>query len=279
MPCDIADCHVYHPAVPAEQLRTELERKAAQQQSGLIDRFAEHRKRQLSEHVDDWRESLIAKGNTEKHGNHVKGRVKKILEGCGFKHWSDMSASRVQTFVGDLRTSRKSLQTCNFYLQAIKQFCRWMVQDGRAPESPVAHLSGYNVKTDRRHDRRALTTEELQQLLTTTCEAPKRYKMTGPERAILYRLVCETGLRAGEVRNLLPSDFDLESDPPTVTVQAAYSKHRREDVLPLQPSMAEEMRTYLQDRPMNEPVFNMPHKNHVAEMLREDLDTHPDGVD
>ena len=36
-----------------------------------------------------------------------------------------------------------------------KAIRRWMVQDGRASENPLAHLKGMNVKTDRRHDRRA----------------------------------------------------------------------------------------------------------------------------
>ena len=44
-----------------------------------------------------------------------------------------------------------SAQTSNFYLQAIKQFARWMVRDGRASESPLDHLTGVNAKLDRRH--------------------------------------------------------------------------------------------------------------------------------
>jgi len=44
------------------QLAAQLERAAARQASGLTDRFAVHRKRLLSEHVDDWHASLTAKG-------------------------------------------------------------------------------------------------------------------------------------------------------------------------------------------------------------------------
>ena len=32
------------------------------------------------------------------------------------------------------------MQTANFYLQAAKQFCKWMVRERRASESPLAHL-------------------------------------------------------------------------------------------------------------------------------------------
>ena len=57
--------------------------------------------------------------------------------------------------------------------------------------------------------------------------------MTGPERVLLYRLAVETGLRASELRSLTQASFDLNSDQATVAVEAAYSKHRRQDVLPL----------------------------------------------
>ena len=48
-----------------------------------------------------------------------------------------------------------SVQTSNHYLKAAKQFTRWLVRDRRTPSDPLAHLSRLNVRTDRRHDRRA----------------------------------------------------------------------------------------------------------------------------
>ncbi len=72
-----------------------------------------------------------------------------------------------------------------------------------------------------------------------------RKGMSGPERAMLYRLAVETGLRAGELRSLIRSSFQLDGDKPTVTVAAAYSKRRREDILPLRPELVEELRLFL----------------------------------
>lgn len=158
----------------------------------------------------------------------------RVVAGCGFAFWPDLSESRVQAFIGGLRTEGR----------AVKQFCRWMVRDGRAPEGPMAYLNGGNVRLDRRHDRRAFDANELRSLLDTTRNAATRYKMTGPERALLYRLAVETGLRAGEIRNLTPQSFDLEGEPRSVTVEAAYSKHRREDVQPLPSSPATELQAF-----------------------------------
>jgi len=108
-----------------------------------------------------------------------------------------------------------------------------MVRERRAVEGPFAHLKGLNTRTDRRHDRRALSVEELQQLIQTTYNGPTRqgrnrcgkpaWIMTGPERSMLYRLAAETGLRSSELRSLTRASFDLDAETPTVTVEAAYT--------------------------------------------------------
>lgn len=86
------------------------------------------------------------------------------------------------------------------------------MREGRASQSPLAHLQGLNVKTDRRHDRRAFSVDELLWLLRTTDVRPERFGMTGPARAMLYRLAAETGLRSAELRSLTRGSFALAED-------------------------------------------------------------------
>jgi integrase len=165
-----------------------------------------------------------------------------------------------------------SAQTFNFYIQAIKQFCRWMVKDRRTTESPVVHLDGLNVKTDRRHDRRALTVKELIKLLDATLSGPNRLGMNGPERSMLYRLAVETGLRAGELRSLTRASFELEGNNPAVTVEAEYSKRRRKDTQPLRPGLATDLKGFLATLIPAAPAFpSMPCRFHLAKMFRADL--------
>jgi len=163
------------------------------------------------------------------------------------------------------------LQTCNHYLRAIKQFSRWLWRDGRLREDTLAHLSGYNVKLDRRHDRRALTDDEVTRLIEAAERGPKVGGMTGPERATLYRVALGTGFRANEIRSLMPESFDLNADPPTVTVEAGYSKRRRCDEQPIRTDLAELLRAYLTDKPKNKAAFRLPDK--PGKTLRVDLDT------
>ncbi len=57
------------------------------------------------------------------------------------------------------------------------------------------------------------------------------HNLAGPDRAMAYRVALGTGFRTDELRSLTPTSFDLEADPPTITIKAAYSKRRRQDVL------------------------------------------------
>jgi hypothetical protein len=52
-------------------------------------------------------------------------------------------------------------------------------------------------------------------------------RVSGPDRAVAYRLAVGTGFRTGELASPTPESFDLNADPPTVTVLASYSKRRR----------------------------------------------------
>ena len=253
----------------SQQLAAKLEKEAELARAGIVDRYKEHRTRPLLQHLEDFRQSLLARGNTAKHANQVTSRAKRIVEGCQFKTWTDISASKVQGYVADLRNRPDgiSAQTFNFYLKDIKQFCRWMVQDRRASESPLEHLKGLNVRTDRRHDRRALEPDEVRRLLEATRAAGPRFGMDGYQRVMLYRLAVETGLRRNELKTLTVGSFDF--DNLTVKVEAAYSKHRREDVLPLRKETATAFRSFLTGKLPTARVFNMPDK--TAKMFRADL--------
>jgi integrase len=134
----------------------------------------------------------------------------------------------------------------------------------------VAYLEGLNVRVDRRHDRRALSVDELRRLLDSARNGPVRFGMGGPARALVYKLAVETGLRARELANLTPANFTLDGDQSVVRVRAAYSKRRREDVLPLRSDTAMALRCFLAGRPVDAPAFAMP-LGRLAAMIRADL--------
>lgn len=257
---------------------------------GLLDERVIAASRPLLEHLDSdrgapgFRQVLAARERTAAHVAKTCERVRRVIEDCRFIYWSDIDASRVEVYLDALRKGSLDArgrtrapigrQTSNYYLAAFNSFCRWMVEDRRAIENPIGHLKPLNaakVRMDRRHVRRALTVEEIRRLLETARGEPERFGMTGPQRAVLYRLAIETGLRAGELASLTRASFDLDGAAPTVTVMAEYSKNGRKDVLPLRGETAAEVRGLLGLRfpGTGEAAFNMSTKN--ARMFRADL--------
>jgi integrase len=241
---------------------------------GVLDMERATAGKPLSEHLEEFKQSLLAKNNTPGHVELVTARVQRIFDECGFKVWTDISGDRVERCLANLRTGEKGLsaQTSNHHLQAIKQFCLWMVANRRASESPVAHLKRVNVKVDRRHERIAFELEEARRLLAAAYKGPERYGMTGPERALLYRFAIETGLRANEIRTLTVSSFGLEAC--TVKVLAGHSKHREEDILPIRPETAEELKTFFAGKLPGAKAFGGRYvrlTDRTFEMVKEDL--------
>jgi integrase len=239
---------------------------------GLLDSSRAAAGKPLSQHLDDFAGSLRAKGNTPRHITQTLSRMRMVFEGCKFHTWSDIRAERVEHYLANLRNGGLSIQTTNYYLQGIKQFCRWMVQNRRASESPVAHLKRLNVCADRRHDRTALEVDEVRRLLQATRKAPERYGMAGPERVRLYQLAIETGLRANELRSLKVSSFDFRTN--TVTVVAAYSKHRKEDTLPLRSETAEALEALFAGKTPEAKAFGGRYKrltDKTSKMIEADL--------
>ncbi len=249
----------------SEQALAELERKEERRKVGLVDRHTENAARPLSAHIQDWFQAMQDAGVSQRRRNDLYGRIQKILITAGWTRLADMTESSALAALAKLNVS---IQTRNHYVQHIKQFSRWCVPD-RLPFDPLAKLKGGNPNTDRRHDRRELTLEEQAKLISTTEVSPViRYKLSGSSRAMLYDLAFATGFRRGELRSLTPESFDLDSETPTVTVAAAYSKHRRQDIQPLPVGFAKRIRAWLA---AGNPLW--PHlTHHTARMLKADLE-------
>ena len=269
------------------QLAAKLEKEAELADSGIIDRFKQYRKTPLiwqvrtednkiedKGHLGDFKASLTNKGTTEKHACLVYNRAKAVIENCGFVYMGDISASKVQRYLAERRCQGLGMRSSNFYLQSAKQFARWLVADNRTAENPLAYLAGLNPKTDIRHARRALTVEELNQLITSTLRGQQHSGMSGMERAAIYMLAVSTGLRASELASLTWQSFNLNDSTPSVTVLAAYSKHRRDDTLPLRLDIAQQLAMWKDKQTPDErsKVFGNFRVNKAAKMMRRDLE-------
>ena len=288
-------------AEAAQAMLAEMKQKAKRIARGDIDPFEDHRKRPLAEHVDDFQEFLESKGNTAARVTLTLQRITSAFDGCKFKKLVDLNAGRVSGWLADRRKPKTdkegnvidglSVASSNHHLVAMKSFGNWLVKDRRSPENPFAHLSRLNARVDVRHERRALSIDDLSRLISTVEKSQEAYRgLDGTTRAMLYRLATMTGLRAAELASLTPTSFDLTADMPTVTLEAGYSKRRREDVLPLHPDLITRLRQWFSERErqsddqravlafdraadaMPERLFSGTWAKRAFKMLRNDLD-------
>jgi integrase len=61
----------------------------------------------------------------------------------------------------------------------------------------------------------------------------------------MYTLAAWTGFRKGEIGSLTLRSLNLDGDPPTATVEASFSKRRRQYTQILHPELARRLKTWL----------------------------------
>lgn len=269
----------------AQALEAEQRKIAA----GIIDP-ADVRRREasrvpLDDHLDDFRDSILAKGRSEVYAKARRSAVLRLLTAAKITTIADMPVDEIQAAAGRMKKT-KSARTVNDALGAVKQFVEWLANTSRIKDFPRALnlIPKYPEESDRKLIRRAITMEEVQRLLATAEQGEpvklsrRGYQyderwITGPDRAMLYRLAMFTGFRANEIRSLTPERFNLDAERPTITVLAGYSKRGkrsgRDDVQQIRKADAETLKPWLATREPGKPVVEVPEK--TANLLRRDL--------
>jgi integrase len=232
-------------------------------------RLIEQGKKPLLDHVSDWRAFLLAKGTGQKQADMAHNRVQRIIELSGIEAIAELRLSVVQGAIKEIHKTGVGLRTLHHYTRNARAFSRWLRSDGRARDHALEELQAKDPKSDKRHERRALEPDELTKLIAAAESGPRVCFLSGPDRAMLYRLAIATGFRAKELRPLTPERFNLDSDPPTVTCRADYAKNGEEAVQPIPRSLARRLKPWLATKPAGEPVFRL--TRNTAELLKSDL--------
>jgi integrase len=284
-----------------EDMARAAESKAAKIRDGTADPkdfiYRDHAARPLAVHIADWQAFLVSQGASSKHAEHASNRVRrlvavmlgshaalidhrtlkpqdrgdiarKVAETIAPARLSGLTRETVQDGIARLKAAGWSHQSCNHYRASAKAFSKWCHESHRTREDAVRGVRGYNAKEDRRHDRRTVSLDELLCLISAAENGPMVAKMSGPARALCYRLAVASGLRYSEIASILPESFDWKA--PSVTVAAAYTKNGDPATLTLPTDLASDLVAYVAAMPSGMPIFPLPAKG--AKMLRVDLD-------
>ncbi len=161
--------------------------------------------------------------------------------------------------------------TSNDYLQAVRQFARWLVANGRLARDPFAALKPLNARLDCRRRRGELLPDERGRLLAAAEAAEPFRGLDGGDRVMLYRVALATGFRARELAALTPADFALAGPSPAARLAAGFTKNRHAAEQPLPPGVAADLAAYLAGRPAGHPVWPGKWAARSADMIRADL--------
>jgi integrase/recombinase XerC len=292
----------------AERLAGEWERAALLRRSGhvdaIADAFVRHESRPITEHLADFRAFLESRGTGSKSIDTTETYLRRIIAATKAARIADLAPSAVQEALGALRQpgvvspAGLSARSVNAHAQAMRAFARWLHRDRRSRVDLLGSLRRANENADRRRLRRDLSPDELARMIAAAERSPsitftkrcrervkddgsgadrerrevveRETRATWPGRAWAYRIAAATGLRASEVASLTRESFDLDAEPPTITVEAAYSKHRRRDVLPIAADLAAFLRPWLETKARGERVCPMP-TGKAATFVRADL--------
>ena len=276
----------------ASTMLNELVRKAELQAIGVVDPFEDSGRIPLTAHVSAFEADLAARGNTSKHVRLTTARLQAaLIDGCRFRLLADLNGARLLAWLAEQRKADVfGVKTSNYHLQACRSFGTWLVKDRRIAQTPFAHLAGVNARTDVRLTRRAMTADEAARLIQAARQSADVVRgLSGADRAALYKLALETGFRVQELASLTTGSFNMAGSPPSIVIQAAYSKRRREDIQPIRSGFALELQAWLQTRfpqagvrnivamrgnasqGTPERLFSGSWAQHAAKMLHQDL--------
>jgi len=244
-----------------------LSRKSKLQEWGLLDATQVAAGKSLEQQLIDWKTHLRKKECDTEHIGQSLSRVRKAWKGCGFRGFTDITADLFEEWILD-QHKHLSSTTINHYIRSNKAFLNWACKTAdRISANPLGSVK--YLREEVQNQRRVLTVDEMSYLFWHTKDSSTCFGMTGEERAYLYLLTYETGLRWKEDRSLTISSFDFTGT--TVTVRSSRTKNKKKAVLPLQSETCKGLQALLENKERDERAFPLPGGKKGAKMIRKDL--------
>ena len=177
----------------ARAVLADLERRAEHVKAGIVTQaeanVAEHADTPVVEHAEAYVAALAHKRGkgarrtvSPEHVANVDRTLRLIIVECGFKRLRDLNRDAVDRWVSRLlelpddavvdaagavmSPARPAARTVNAKLATVTAWANWLVESGRLTANPFARLRKLDEADDTRRQRRALTADELDRLLT-----------------------------------------------------------------------------------------------------------------
>jgi integrase len=263
----------------ARRVLADLEREAELIRSGVKtaaeSAAGQYQAMPLTEHFAAYIAHLEAKGCTQTHRQTRESQLRRLALDCGFSTLADLRHDALERWLVTREREGMGARTRNAYRIALVAFCNWCADPNihRLTTNPFRAIPQANEKADPRRQRRAMTENELTQLLSVARERPlldtltvrrgkrrgeryanvrpevrERLELLGRERALIYKTLVLTGLRKGELASLTVGQLHLDGLTPSAVLDAADEKNREGNTIALRADLAADLREWLADK-------------------------------
>ena len=212
----------------AEQKLAEILTEKSQEAASLIpsQKVREAAETPLKTHLNGFLEELATAGCVPRYVKGVETYVGTLIQQCGWEWFKDVDAESFELW-RQKQNDSKQPKTLNEYLVAARAFFKWAVRLGYIKQNPLAQVKVVRVAgRQKKRDKRTFTPDEFRKVLAVA-----------GKRAALYLMAGLTGLRRGELKQLLWGDVKLNGENSSIRIRASISKNHREADLPLHPDV------------------------------------------
>ncbi|MCA8949112.1 MAG: site-specific integrase [Planctomycetes bacterium] len=249
----------------AQQILADKRLEVERIRAGIVDRFAEQRRRPLDEFVVDYRDHLRAENCAPQYVRAVVQQLREAIANAHATTLADFTAAAVARHVDELKREFSAKTAAN-HITTLRAFGNWLLTTQQWAENPFASLKARSRTRDgdRKFRRRGLTLAEVEMLAEATLVRPiqnyakshggrvpknlEELERVGRDRALLYWTAATTGLRASELGSIRWEDLDLGGDDPHVTIGGQFTKNRKDARIPLQGFVAAALKQARQER-------------------------------
>ncbi len=220
----------------------------------------------IEKHLEAWKSAMKHRGCTENHYIWEHRRGEKLCELAGFRTLDSIAPERVQRALSRVADDT-SPQNARHYYGAFHAFIRWCIETRKLTRDPALGAK-IPKAAGKVFTRTVIPYDKLPDLIRAARERVTRAKHRRIDRAMYWAVMAYTGLRRREAASLTPDSFDLRDG--FITVDAAYSKNRRRDSLPIPADVAVMLAAWLKDKPKRQRVFPFSPHWSCEELFRAD---------
>jgi integrase len=217
----------------AESIAARLTDKVVLRREGIIDPssdgYSEANARPIGEHLSAYLAHLEAGKRNERTIIDAQRLLGWLFTEAKVTRLSDLKLDRVEGALAVLHQRGKAARTYNARRGAAVAFMNWAVRTQRVASNHLRHLPKLSEDVDRKHERRALTPEELARLLAVA-------EVYG--RRAWYLFALWGGLRRGELGRVTWGDLDLKR----AVLRMSKGKAKRLDEVPIHPDLLAELK-------------------------------------